>query len=281
MSKLLILISLIATLILVGCDISAAKRPTPTPTATPRAAVTPTSIAPEDSGEDGHQLFINKGCASCHGQEAQGTNIAPGLPGHTAEMIRRQVRSPIGVMPRFTTEVLSDEELEKIIAFIDGLEGEHAHVPPADVTQEVALHHWMALLALKVDDIPEATHHVGHIIDLVTGDHLHEMEEVLTMLQEGHLHDAEHAIEGMLAGTAVTDLTLGVVHLELALGSLRSDDVDDAIHHIRHFLESASDHEKEATEEILGLLQANDPHEAEHKLESLMEGGAEEHEHGE
>ena len=281
MSKLLILISLIATLILVGCDISAAKRPTPTPTATPRPPVTPTSIASEDSGEDGHQLFIDRGCASCHGQEAQGTNIAPGLPGHSAEMIKRQVRSPIGVMPRFTTDVLSDEELEEIIAFIEGLEGEHAHVPPTDATQEVALHHWMALLALKVDDIPEATHHVGHIIELVTGDHLHQMEEVLTMLDEGQLHDAEHAIEGMLAGTAVTDLTLEAVHLELALSSLRSDDVDDASHHIQHFSESPSGHEKEAAQEILDLLQANDPHEAEDKLEVLMEGESEEEHHDE
>ena len=53
--------------------------------------------------------------------------------------------------------------------------------------------------------------------------------------------------------------------------------MDDAIHHIRHFLESASGQEKEVAETILDLLQADDPHEADHKLEALMEGESEEH----
>ena len=49
----------------------------------------------------------------------------------------------------------------------------------------VAMHHWMALLALKADRVAEAKHHVKHIIELVEDeDHRHQMEEVLEALME-------------------------------------------------------------------------------------------------
>ena len=285
------LISLTAFLvlgfILTGCDISRDNTPTPTnvptstptPTPTPEPTATPTPTDHQDAAEEGHQLFIATGCSACHGQDAEGTNIAPALAEHTAVMVERQVRSPVGKMPAFPLSTLSDEELGKIIEFIEGLEGAHAHVAPADIDREVALHHWMALLAIQVDAIPEAVHHVAHINELVTGEHLHQMEDVLAMLEGGQLHDAEHTIEGMLAGTAVIDLTPEAMHLQLALASVGVEDFTNSIHHTEHFLDLATDQQREAAEEILDLLRTENFREAEHELEELLGGEQEEHGH--
>jgi len=268
-------------LILTGCDISRDNTPTPrsVPTSTPTSepAATPTPADHPGADDEGHQLFITTGCAACHGQDAEGTSIAPGLAGHTTAMVRRQVRSPIGAMPAFSISTLPDEELDLIIEFIEGLDGDHGHVPPADIDQQVALHHWMALLAIQVDDIPEAIHHVGHIIELVTGEHLHQMEDVLTLLQEGQIHDAEHIIEGMLAGTALPDLTPEAMHLQLALASLGAEDTTEAIHHTQHFRDIAEGRQRDIAQEILNLIRAENFSEAEHQLEDLLGGEQEEH----
>ncbi len=151
-----------------------------------------------------------------------------------------------------------------------GLEGAHPHVPPADKDREVAMHHWMALLAIEVDDIPDAVHHVAHINALVTGEHLRQMEEVPTMLEGGQLHDAEHTIQGMLAGTAVLDLTPEAMHLQLALASVGVEDAANAIHHTEHFLDLSIDQERKVAEEVIDLLRAERFPEAEHELEELL-----------
>lgn len=65
----------------------------PDPTATPTPTET-LSIA-----QQGEQLFQTTGCAACHGLSAEGSTIAPALPGHSADQVRRQVRSPLGTMP--------------------------------------------------------------------------------------------------------------------------------------------------------------------------------------
>ena len=185
---------------------AAATPPEPT-TFTPASAPSST-LAPEAHGT---QLFSEKGCAACHGQNAEGSAIAPALPGHTAEQVRRQVRNPIGAMPRFGPEKISDQELDELVEFITELTSD-GHGEPLDLAMEdvVAMHHWMALLALKADGVTEARHHVNHIIDLVEdADHRHQMEEVLEALDGAHLHEAEHSIEGMLAGTAESELSVG------------------------------------------------------------------------
>ncbi len=117
--------------------------PTLQPTSTPASAPSST-LAPEAHGT---QLFSEKGCAACHGQNAEGSAIAPALPGHTAEQVRRQVRNPIGAMPRFGPEKISDEELDELVEFITELTSD-GHGEPLDLAMEdvIALHHWMALL---------------------------------------------------------------------------------------------------------------------------------------
>ncbi|MCH8090239.1 MAG: cytochrome c, partial [Chloroflexi bacterium] len=152
--------------------------------------------------EQGQRLFVSKGCSACHGQDAQGTTIAPALSGHSAAIVKRQARAPVGVMPLFSPDEISNEELEQIAEFIASLPAGHMHVREVDVGREVALHHWMALISLEEDEIIEAIHHVEHIIGLVQGIHLARMQEILQQLQEGDVHDGVHGIQDMLAGTA-------------------------------------------------------------------------------
>ena len=83
---------------------------------------TPT-YTPADPVAAGQALFSSKGCASCHGRDAEG-GYGPALAGHTREQIVKQVRNPVGAMPTFDVNEVSDEELDQIVAFILSLKGD-------------------------------------------------------------------------------------------------------------------------------------------------------------
>ena len=57
------------------------------------------------------------------------------------------------------------------------------------------------------------------MIEVVSGDHLARMQEVIQLIQSAKLHDAEHVIETMIAGTAAPGLTDSEMHLRLAASS--------------------------------------------------------------
>ena len=229
---------------------------------------------------EGRDLFIAKGCAGCHGQDAEGTSIAPALAGHTVQMVERQVRTPRFQMPAFGEQQISDGELGAIASFIADLEGEghlHAEVLSAELAAAVEMHHWMALEALKAGFGEDAIHHVEHIVELLAeGEHRHQMEAALVSLQAGQTHDPEHQIEEMVAGTAVPGLTLPELHLRQALVALAVEDVADAEHHVLHFQRSGSPEELDFGAEILDGLERGDLHVAEHEIRELL--GEEEHE---
>jgi mono/diheme cytochrome c family protein len=76
-----------------------------------------------------HQNFLDAGCASCHGRNGEG-GVGTALPGHTEDQVRNQVRRPIGAMPAFTTDQVSDAQLTEIVDYVLALEGDgggHAH----------------------------------------------------------------------------------------------------------------------------------------------------------
>lgn len=254
--------------------------PSPTATTAPVPTLTPTSPATVIDGE-GYQLYVSKGCSACHGQDAQGTQIAPALPGHSESIVRRQVRSPIGLMPVFPPDKITNEELALLAQFIAELPGGHLHTKPVDVGQDLINHHWMALLSLEENEIEEGTHHINHIIDLVTGDHLARMQAILQQLEAGDLHEATHNIEGMLAGTADPTLSIGDMHLQMALSSIRVEDLDAAIHHVEHFIEVEGEGGADQGEVILASLGAQEAHEAEDIIQTILGLSDEEHAHEE
>jgi len=77
---------------------------------------------PAGNAETGKKIFIKDGCYECHGREGQGAAQASGPRiGPPQRFIRpfiKYVRQPTGQMPPFTTEVISDQELADIYAYL-------------------------------------------------------------------------------------------------------------------------------------------------------------------
>lgn len=127
-------------LILLGaCGGAATATPIPASTRIPAATVVAMTALPEaptpEPASRGQQLFVSKGCSACHGAQGEGTDIAPGLGGHTGEQVKRQVRAPMGLMPAFAPDIISDQELEQIAQYIETLAVGHRH------DEEGAPHH--------------------------------------------------------------------------------------------------------------------------------------------
>jgi len=72
--------------------------------------------------ENGKKVFIKDGCYECHGREGQGAAQASGPrigpPQRFLQPFIRYVRQPTGQMPPFTTEVISDQELADVYAYL-------------------------------------------------------------------------------------------------------------------------------------------------------------------
>ena len=246
------------------------------------ATATPTPPASLSSAEQGEKLYLTKGCSGCHGLRAEGSDIAPALPGHSADQVRRQVRNPQRAMPAFGPGQVSDEELDLLVAYVESLEARASHSEPTalPLDEVVAMHHWMALTALTGDDVVEAIHHVSHAIELLQDqEHRQAMEAVLVSLETGALHDAEHEIEVMLAGTAEPALSMGELHLQLTLSAILVHDAPDATHHLQHFAADAHEREREIAQNVLEHIDAGDEEEAEHAVIELLESMAHEQHH--
>ena len=71
-----------------------------------------------DPAQDGRVLFFRYGCASCHGLNGQGQAVGKDLSKSDAEEISKEVRRGPKTMPSFDPSVLSDVDLEKLIAFL-------------------------------------------------------------------------------------------------------------------------------------------------------------------
>jgi mono/diheme cytochrome c family protein len=79
--------------------------------------------APSGNAESGKKIYTKYGCYECHGREGQGAAQASGPRiGPPQRLIRsfiKYVRQPTGQMPPFTEEVISDQELTDIYAFLE------------------------------------------------------------------------------------------------------------------------------------------------------------------
>ena len=251
-------------------------------TAQPTSAPVPSTPVPSAPISEGQRLFTVNGCSACHGSEGQGSAIAPGLAGHTAAQVKRQARAPLGLMPVFPPSKISNAELNLIAEYIESLTGDHGHMKPAGLGDASAQHHWMALFALEDDSPVEAIHHINHVIGLVAGQHLAQMQEAKAAAEAGQLHESIHIIENMLAGVQVEELTPSEMHASLARSSVLIDDIDGALHHLEHLMEALSGDAAIAGQvaEIRDLLEAGNVSDAAHELEELT-GAAHEEEHEE
>ena len=222
----------------------------------------------------GYQLFIGSGCIACHGMNAEGSDTAPALAGHEPMRIRRQLRMPMGIMPLFTPDKISSEELELIVAFITSLGGEHAHQQSRVATEANWIYHWIAFSALEAGDIEEATHYIEHISDLVVGEHLTRMQQILAQIRVGEIALATQTLGAMLVDVARPTEEMEVfdpamLHLQLAFAAADAGAVDETIHNIQHYIELTPDEDHTHLESV--LAQFDDALNAAHQeLEGLL-----------
>ena len=99
------------------------------------------------------------------------------------------------------------------------------------------------------------------------------MTDALEMIESGEVHEAGHIIETMLAGIEQNTLDEPIMHLKLALSSVRVEEPATAAHHLEHYLGLDAGQKNEAGEEILDSLLGDKLLEAEHGIEQLLGGG--------
>ena len=141
----------VLALLMVGLTLASCTSSSPTPTLEPAPTAPPTSTpqptataGPEFSDpvvQAGYDVFVASACSACHGQNGEGSTIAPALPGHTDSQVRRQVRAPVGLMPLFPPDKISASELDSLVAYITNLGGGHAHDRPVDPGADMQMHH--------------------------------------------------------------------------------------------------------------------------------------------
>ena len=91
------------------------------PPPTPSTATSGTPSAEAQVITQGAQLFNSLGCGACHGPEGKGTAIGSNITGKSREEITKQMRTPKGTMPAFPANILSDADLDKLVAYIMSL----------------------------------------------------------------------------------------------------------------------------------------------------------------
>ena len=90
--------------------------------------------APQGSAERGKKVYQEKWCHSCHGtvgpggERGAGPKIAPNPVPY--EAFAAQTRRPRSSMPRYPVEVLSDQEMQDIYAYIASIKGRPAKEIP-------------------------------------------------------------------------------------------------------------------------------------------------------
>jgi mono/diheme cytochrome c family protein len=94
-----------------------------------------TPVLAQGSAERGMKLYQDKWCHSCHGTAGQGgergagPKLAPNPFPYEAFAV--QTRRPRSSMPRYPAEVLSDQELADIYAYIASIKSRPAKDIPA------------------------------------------------------------------------------------------------------------------------------------------------------
>ena len=74
-----------------------------------------------DPVQQGKQLFVVDGCASCHGLDGRGGIAAPSIVGAKAEKLR--VKTQVGPqgMPAYAPGALTDADLAAMAAYLDAM----------------------------------------------------------------------------------------------------------------------------------------------------------------
>ena len=82
---------------------------------------------------DGGVLFVRYGCASCHGLQGQGAAVGNEIKAEELGVTTLQQLIRLGPrgMPQFLEEILSDEDIEKIFAYLTSVSRNDSEVATA------------------------------------------------------------------------------------------------------------------------------------------------------
>ena len=88
---------------------------------------------------DGAQLLTQSGCAVCHGADGQGTAAGPSLDASALSLDEfvASVRQATRTMPAYAAEILPDEDLSRMFAFLEAQTTEPASAGRVDVGAEL------------------------------------------------------------------------------------------------------------------------------------------------
>jgi mono/diheme cytochrome c family protein len=72
-----------------------------------------------DAARDGSFIFIEQSCALCHGSKGQGGAVGPKLKSdYSISQLQHAVREPTGGMPSYSETAVSNDAIEKVLAFL-------------------------------------------------------------------------------------------------------------------------------------------------------------------
>lgn len=229
--------------------------------------------------ERGYEVYTNNVCTACHGQNGEGTDLAPALAEHSEFAIRRQIRAPVGLMLVFSPDAIPTEDLDALIAYILNLEtgdddvshehGAHMGIPGGDM---LFAHHWMLWLALENEDLNDAIHEVTHTMEHVEGIHLPKMEAALTALNEGNMEVAHNLVEPMVTDVGIFNDDEETVTLQMVYHAVNVEDHESALHFFNHFNDHASDNDLAFSISLLEYIEANEFGEAKSLLDNRLDG---------
>lgn len=237
----------------------------------PAAPVVP-AIGPSPEMLAEGKAMYTKSCAACHGPNGEGTSFAPKVAGHGVSGTKVQARNPIGSMPAFTQAQLSDADLDKVAGFLLSLGPATGAALEWEKAAPETIHHWMAMVAIKGNDVPEARLHLEEALAFVKEPRKKsEMEKALDFLAKGDLHAAEDEIEEMAGSDSPSGIAIQRFHLALVQQAIDGGDATQARRHLERFALKATEKQKALVEEALEKIAANDLHGAEHEVEELLE----------
>lgn len=72
-----------------------------------------------DAAKDGSFVFLEQGCAACHGLKAQGGAVGPKLKtDYSASQLQHAVREATGGMPSYAEATVDNDAIAKVLAFL-------------------------------------------------------------------------------------------------------------------------------------------------------------------
>jgi hypothetical protein len=205
----------------------------------PTATVTG-NVPPEVPG----QYVFETLCASCHGEQGSGAR-APALTGHTADQVFRQVRAPVGEMPMFSSERLTEFGLEDVASYVvnlpdadaDAAHGAHAHGLGLSKQEAGEIVHILLSRALQNQDLELAAHYSMAAQTNLVGNHLNAMVDISSSVGQADLGAALAGVEAMLvASSATTDSSDAALITLLTHSAAANDDMAGVEHWLAHLL---------------------------------------------